>query len=102
MDRRDPEVEANVREVLDAWKTSGGGSYHELRNRVSGDVVWVDVHLLFAGRVGLERAHADATGLELEIQERIRPRQLVITTHLEPLGSHDDAHPPEDGAHLRG
>lgn len=102
MDRRDPGVESDVRAVLDAWQATGAGAYHELRNRVSGDVVWVDVHLLFAGSVGLERAHADATRLETEIQEKLRPRQLVITTHLEPLGSHDRVHPPEDAAHHHG
>jgi len=102
MDRRDPGVESAVRDVLDAWQNTGAGAYHELRNRVSGDVVWVDVHLLFPGPVGLERAHADATRLETEIQEKLRPRQLVITTHLEPLGSHDRAHPPEDAAHHHG
>jgi cation diffusion facilitator family transporter len=93
MDRRDPEVDRRLREVLDQWARDSGGAYHGLRHRSGGHVVWLDVHLLLPADSDLEEAHASATDLEQQIQRRLPDYRLEITSHLEPLEVHGEHHP---------
>lgn len=94
MDEVDPEIDARLRGVLDDWAASTGGQYHDLRHRRAGDLVWIEVHLLFPGHQSLERAHAGATTVEGAIDRALRGRRVVVTTHLEPLDQHAKHHPP--------
>lgn len=96
MDRRDPEIDDVLRPVLDAWSRRTGGEYHALRHRRGGHVVWVDVHLLFDASASIEAAHASATSLEQSMEEALPDYRVEVTSHLEPLESHE-AHHPEGG-----
>jgi cation diffusion facilitator family transporter len=99
MDRRDPDVERRVREILDAWQAGTGFRYHGLRHRSGGQSVWVDVHLLLPGSVDVERAHAVTTELERRVQESLSGRRVEITSHLEPLLEHEIHHPEGGDQH---
>ncbi len=96
MDEGDPEIDSVLRRTLDAWKASTGGQYHDLRHRSGGNIVWVEVHLLFPGHRDLESAHAAATDLEEEIKQAMKDRPIVVTTHLEPLEQHASHHPSRE------
>ncbi len=97
MDRMDPGVDRRLREYLDEWANRHGVEYHGLRHRTGGNVVWVDIHLLFPGETGLESAHAAASSLESSIQECLPDHRVEVTSHLEPLEEHQDHHP--EGGH---
>jgi cation diffusion facilitator family transporter len=93
MDRRDPDVDRRLREILDQWAVQSGGAYHGLRHRSGGHVVWMDVHLLLPAGSDLEHAHASATDLEQQVQRGFPDYRLEITSHLEPLEAHGEHHP---------
>jgi cation diffusion facilitator family transporter len=93
MDEVEPATDFTLRRVLDEWAAETGGQYHDLRHRRSGNVIWVEVHLLFPGRRDLDSAHAAATRLEDEVQRELFGRSVVMTTHLEPLEQHAHHHP---------
>ena len=94
MDEGDPEIDERLRRVLDTWAAAAGGQYHDLRHRRGGDLVWVEVHLLFPGHQDLESAHAAATSIEQQIDAELSGQRVVVTTHLEPLEQHAVHHPP--------
>lgn len=96
MDRKDPDLDGALREILDTWSADTDMTYHGLRHRSGGNVLWVDVHLLFPGSVPVERAHAAATRLENALDGRFPNRRVEVTSHLEPLEQHA-AHHPEGG-----
>jgi len=93
MDRLDPELDGALREVLDQWSADTGLTYHGLRHRSGGNVLWVDVHLLFPGDADLEHAHAGATRLEDALDARFRNRRVEVTSHMEPREQHEAHHP---------
>lgn len=93
MDRSDPAVDQKLRAVLEQWSSDTGGEWHELRHRISGDVVWIEVHVLMDGATAIEPAHAEATRLEGEIRGALPHLRVEIVTHLEPLDEHDRDHP---------
>jgi cation diffusion facilitator family transporter len=93
MDESDPEADRVLRSVLDAWSTASGGQYHGLRHRLAGDVLWVEVHLLFPGNQDLRTAHAAATIVEGQIEQSFPQLRVMVTTHLEPLELHAHHHP---------
>ncbi len=65
--------------------------YHELRFRESGNVIWIEFHLLFPTSILLEDAHLLATELEHSIKSQFE-KEVRITTHLEPVASHQNVH----------
>ncbi|MGA9116700.1 MAG: cation diffusion facilitator family transporter [Bacteroidota bacterium] len=91
MDESDPDVERELRVVLDEETSARGLAYHELRHRMSGTGLWVDLHLLFPSETTVETAHAQATEIESAIRRRM-PAPTSITTHLEPEERHEEAH----------
>lgn len=93
MDRIDPEIDRALRDVLDRWTETTGGEYHGLRHRSGGNVVWVDVHLLFDGRSSIEAAHAAATTLEHLLGAALPEHEVEVTSHIEPLEAHGTHHP---------
>ncbi len=98
MDEGDPEIEHAVAKALGEETSARGLQYHEMRYRVSGSSLWVDVHLLFPRRMALEQAHAAASEIESAVSKRL-PVSLNIVTHLEPLRHHDESHKLTESPH---
>ncbi|MBI3469597.1 MAG: cation transporter [Planctomycetes bacterium] len=93
MDESSPEIDRVLRVILDAWAVESAGQYHGLRHRSVGNKLWIEMHLLFPGRLDLETVHAAATKLEDQIERELAGTQVVLTTHLEPLEQHEAHHP---------
>ncbi len=91
MDEGDPEIEKAVASAVAEEAGARDLQYHELRYRVSGTTLWIEVHLLFPRRMVLEQAHAAASEIESALAKRL-PVSLNIVTHLEPLRNHDKSH----------
>jgi cation diffusion facilitator family transporter len=91
MDEGDPELHRQLIDLLDRETRRRGLQYHELRHRNSGVRVWIDLHLLFPADRPIERAHREATEIEAAIAEEL-PMPATVTTHLEPLERHEEAH----------
>ncbi|HLB01463.1 MAG TPA: cation diffusion facilitator family transporter [Bacteroidota bacterium] len=91
MDEVDPEVDRQIRAVLNAETKKHSLQYHELRNRKSGSTVWVDFHLLFPSGTSIEHAHNLATLIEAGIRKTLR-ETCVVTSHLEPIEDHERIH----------
>jgi len=59
--------------------------YHALRTRRAGSQSYIDLHLVMAGDISLERAHLICDQIESEIQSVLREASVVI--HAEPCDS---------------
>lgn len=94
MDVADPELNRKLTEAFAEQTHRRGISFHELRHRDAGRAHWVEVHLLFPDHFSLKDAHRTATAIEAAVSEAVR-KPLVITTHLECEGDHEDLHPEE-------
>lgn len=93
MDEGDPKVGKALHSILNEYTRANGLRYHELRHRCSGNTLWVEVHLLFPQGTVIEDAHWRATEIESAIKAGV-DLPAVVTTHLEPEESHDEAHHP--------
>jgi cation diffusion facilitator family transporter len=80
-----------IKKILDQETINRGLEYHQLRYRESGNVLWLEFHLLFPKGTLLEDAHNIATELEITIKKSLNANSNIIT-HLEPLESHDEIH----------
>lgn len=83
MDEADPDVEAEVKVLLERECAARELSFHNLRHRYSGRTHWIELHLVFPDDTGLREAHEIATGIEAGIAALLSPEGRVIT-HLEP------------------
>jgi cation diffusion facilitator family transporter len=91
MDEGDPELDRQIRTVLDAETNTRGLHYHQLRHRHSGTGVWVELHLLFPTDTSIESAHWQATEIEAAIKANLNV-PITVTTHLEPIEEHQEVH----------
>jgi len=91
MDESDHEMHAALVAILDCETRARGLQYHQLRHRNSGVRLWVDLHLLVPARTSLHAAHRDATEIEVKIASSF-DIAVTVTTHLEPIETHEDAH----------
>lgn len=91
MDEADPSVLQRVEVVLEAEVARRGISYHALRYRDLGNMLWVDFHLMFDGKLSVDDAHREATEIEVAVAGAFQ-RPVYVTTHLEPRENHDSAH----------
>lgn len=91
MDEADAEIENKIRAVLDDEMKQRSLIYHELRCRNSGNAVWIEFHLLFPKSTLLEHAHHISTEIESRLCG-LFDLNVHITTHLEPMESHDEVH----------
>lgn len=91
MDEADPVVHERIARVLDAETARHGISYHALRYRDLGNMLWVDFHLLFPDAATIKAAHRVATEIEVAVDAAFR-RPVYVTTHLEPEGTHAADH----------
>jgi cation diffusion facilitator family transporter len=97
MDEADPQLERQIREVLDPETQKRGLWYHELRYRQGGASVWVEFHLLFPHGSLLEDAHWKASEIEMALKLAL-PISVNVITHLEPREDHDVVHAQVKGA----
>lgn len=91
MDEGNKETADAIKKILDQETVNKGLEYHQLRYRESGNVLWLEFHLLFPKGTLLEDAHNIATELEITIKKSLNANSNIIT-HLEPLESHDEIH----------
>jgi cation diffusion facilitator family transporter len=91
MDEGNKNVADSIKKILDKETIERGLEYHQLRFRESGNILWIEFHLLFPKGTLLENAHHIATDLESSIKIKLNA-QANITTHLEPLELHDVIH----------
>jgi len=80
-----------IREILNENLIQKKIKYHELRYRESGNVVWVEFHLLFSKNTLLKDAHHYATEIEKSIKCKLGSN-VHITTHLETQEDHQVEH----------
>jgi cation diffusion facilitator family transporter len=91
MDEGDKNTADAIIKILNQETISKGLEYHQFRFRESGNIIWLEFHLLFPKGTLLEDAHTTATELELTIKKNLN-NQANITTHLEPIELHDAIH----------
>lgn len=92
MDTADAQLSAALDAALRAETERVGVEFHALRHRDAGERHFVEVHLLFPDQILLRDAHRIATQIERAVQASV-DRPVLITTHLECLGDHDELHP---------
>ena len=91
MDSADPKLDAALDAALRRETEKHGLKFHALRHRDAGEMHYVEVHLLFQDDIMLRDAHRTATEIEHAVQASV-DRPVLITTHLECLGDHDELH----------
>ena len=91
MDESNKNLAISIRNVLNKETKIKNLGYHQLRFRESGNVIWIEFHLLFPKGTLLENAHKDATELESAIKKELNT-QVNIISHLEPFELHDEIH----------
>lgn len=91
MDEGNKETAEAIKKILDQETINKGLEYHQLRYRESGNVLWLEFHLLFPKGTLLEDAHDIATELEITLKKNLNANSNIIT-HLEPLESHNEIH----------
>ncbi len=91
MDTADPQLNAALDAALRRETEKHGLQFHALRHRDAGEMHYVEVHLLFDDDIMLKAAHRTATEIELAVQASVA-HPVLITTHLECLGDHDELH----------
>lgn len=92
MDEGNESIADSIQKILDRETSSRKIHYHQLRHRESGDIIWVEFHLLFPKNTILEDAHNTATEIETVICRRFEKSSVKIVTHLEPYEVHDVIH----------
>lgn len=83
LDESDPEVDREIRSLLDAEVGKRSLSYHNFRYRHSGRTHWVEFHLVFDDALTVGQAHESATEVEAAVAKMLHPDGRVIS-HLEP------------------
>jgi len=91
MDEGDKKTAETIKNILNQETKRLGLEYHQLRYRESGNVLWLEFHLLFPKNTLLEDSHKIATEMEVKLKTELNANVNVIT-HLEPLEIHDEIH----------
>lgn len=91
MDTADPQLNAALDAALRRETEKHGLQFHALRHRDAGEMHYVEVHLLFSDDILLRDAHRIATQIEQAVEASV-DRPVLITTHLECQGDHDELH----------
>jgi cation diffusion facilitator family transporter len=77
----DPATLTLIRETI-AANAHGAIEAHDVRTRQSGRQIFVDFHLVVAGTMSVEEAHAICDRIEAKVRESVRDAQITI--HVEP------------------
>lgn len=88
LDEADPVKERGLVALLAHETHTRGIGYHDLRHRHSGQVDWVELHLVFEDAMNVHDAHHAATEIEASIAAHLGPFTRVIT-HLEPKSAEE-------------
>ena len=91
MDEADPNINKKLREILQQESEKYDVQFHHLRHRNAGNKLIIEFHLLFHKDVPISKAHEQATIIERTIMNSIS-MQTEVTSHLEPIEGHDEAH----------
>jgi cation diffusion facilitator family transporter len=91
MDSVDPNIDLIIRKVLEGEKPGHVRDWHNLRHRTTGNVTWIEFHLLFDKDIDLQTAHDEATELEKSLLSAIQG-DVIVTIHLEPEQTHAKSH----------
>src|SRR5690606_3011332 len=91
MDEGSKQTADSIKQILDRETIKRELQYHQLRFRESGNVLWIEFHLLFPKGLLLEDAHSIATEIELSIKRYLKNETNIIT-HLELIELHDEIH----------
>lgn len=91
MDKTDPGLFTSVQDILSIQCSLLGITYHRLRLRMSGNIVYIDFHLQFPDETTIESAHLQATQIEQSIQQQVA-HPCDIVTHLESTSHHPPDH----------
>ncbi len=59
-------------------------SYHDVKSRISGNVIFLEYHLVFNKTISLLKAHKISDNIEVDIKSLSSNYQWVILTHLDP------------------
>jgi len=94
MDEGNEKIANLIKEILNEKIKEKQLAYHELRYRESGNIVWIEFHLLFPQSMLLKDAHQCATEIENYIGSKLEST-VNITTHLEPMEVHEEIHKGE-------
>ena len=77
----DPKRLAMIRELI-AENAEGAIEAHDIRTRQAGKMMFIDFHLVVAGTMSVEDAHAICDRIEAKLRENIE--DVLITIHVEP------------------
>ncbi len=77
----DPKRLAMIRELI-AENAEGAIEAHDIRTRQAGKMMFIDFHLVVAGTMSVEAAHAICDRIEAKLREKID--EVLITIHVEP------------------
>ena len=97
MDTRNPDVDRELKKVLQGEAPDIVKGWHHLRHRTSGGTTWVELHLVFEDDISLKAAHDHTTRLERKLIDALKT-DAVVTIHLEPDEAHDESHDILKGA----
>jgi cation diffusion facilitator family transporter len=70
-----------IREVIQE-NAEGAIEAHDIRTRQAGRVIFIDFHLVVAGAMSVEEAHAICDRIEAKLRDSVADAQIVI--HVEP------------------
>ncbi|MCD9473057.1 cation-efflux pump, partial [Photobacterium phosphoreum] len=84
----DPEAEGRIRELL--FSTPGLHGIHDLKTRMMGDMIWVEVDLEMDGQLTIEQGHAIAEIARKRVMDA--EPVLDVMTHFDPVDISTDAH----------
>lgn len=91
MDEGDKKTAESIKNILNQETKHLGLEYHQLKYRESGNVLWLEFHLLFPKNTLLADSHKIATEIEMKLKTDLNANVNVIT-HLEPLELHNEIH----------
>lgn len=91
MDTADPEVHKQILDILKKDTKTHKILFHNVMHRNLGNLLWVDLHLLFPQDTSIKEAHRIATLIENSIEEQLDQRAYV-TSHLESIEDHEEVH----------
>lgn len=91
MDEADPILHKKIMDYIEKETRERNLSFHNLKHRVSGHKVLIELHLLFNEDLKLKEAHEIACELEASIKKMLA-MPVEIFTHLEPKKNHDQTH----------
>lgn len=77
----EPKLLATIREVI-STNAEGAIEAHDIRTRQSGRITFIEFHLVVAGGMTVEEAHAICDRIEAKLREAVTHAQVTI--HVEP------------------